>query len=136
MQAATMCFCATSLWRFSLAALESLKLRAAVLCSANNSALTVRSSTMSWRNSARSWVTNAAQASSKATLLVSMMMTVSFRFSETSRRKRMLLLLGFALDPDHFRQTQQFRADLQARLLGGSQVDLQLHVVLAVHERD
>src|SRR3989442_15504959 len=63
-----------------------------------------------------------------------MMMTISFRFSETSRRKRMLLLLGFALDLDDLRQAQEFRADLQAGLIGGGQVDFQLHVVLAVHE--
>src|SRR5262245_43258998 len=134
MQAARMCFCAASLCRISVAAFGSLKLNAAVLCSANNSALTARSSTMSRRNSARSLATNAAQASSRATLLVSMMMTISFRFRETSRRKGMLLLVGFALDLDHLRQAQQFRADLQAGLLGGVEVDLQLHVVLAVHE--
>jgi len=34
------------------------------------------------------------------------MMTISFRFSETSCRKRMLLLLGFALDLDDLRQAQ------------------------------
>src|SRR6266516_1996395 len=63
-----------------------------------------------------------------------MMMTISLRFSETSRRKVMLLLFDFVLDLDDLRQAQQFRADLQAGLLGGSQVDFQLHAVLAVHE--
>src|SRR2546430_10756216 len=79
-------------------------------------------------------MTNAAQASIRATLLISMMMTISFHLRETSRRKRMLLFPGRALVPDDFRQAQQFGTDLQPRLIGCVQVDFKLHPVSAVEK--
>src|SRR5437762_9862998 len=136
MAAATRCFAFLSLSRISVAAFGSLYFKAAVLCAPMKSALIVRSSTMSLRNSATSRMTKAAQASSKAALLVSMMMTISFCLRETSRRKRMLSFLVRMFDLNNLREAQQFRTDLQPRLLSGVQVDFKLQAVAIVEEID
>src|SRR5213082_909845 len=136
MQAATMCFWVLSLSRISVADFGSLKSRAAVLCEPIISALSVRSSTISLRNSPTSRMTNAAQASSKAAVLVSMMMAISFCLRETSRRKRMLSFLVRMFDLNNLSKAQQFRADLQPRLFSGVQIDFKLQAVSIVEEID
>src|SRR6266542_1535994 len=65
-----------------------------------------------------------------------MIMTTSFRLRETFRRKRMLPGLVDMLDLDDFREAQQFRTDFQLRLLGGLQIDFELHPVSVVEEKD
>src|SRR6266704_6973683 len=65
-----------------------------------------------------------------------MMMTINFRLRETSRRKLMLPLLLRMFGADDFRQAEQLRADLQPRLIGGVQVDFELHPVSVIEEID
>src|SRR5437762_9227871 len=65
-----------------------------------------------------------------------MMMTISFCLRETSRRKRMLSFLVRMFDLNNLREAQQFRTDLQPRLLSGVQIDFKLQAGSMVEEID
>src|SRR5712692_3400438 len=78
----------------------------------------------------------AAQASSSATLLVSMMTSVNLRRMERSRKARTSVLPRPLFVADDPRQNQQLRADLQPGARGRVQVDCKPHLVLREKEMD
>src|SRR5574337_101209 len=67
----------------------------------------------------------ATPVSKSATLVVSMVMRLSFFWIGISRKRRMLLSVRH-----DSRQPEQMRADLQVRLLSGLDVDLELNLIL------
>src|SRR5439155_11919378 len=102
--------------RVTLAEASSLNAIAAALLYATISACVMRSLLSNFRKETRSYIKNPAEDSSRARLLVSIAMSVSFRLIERSRR--------FICSPrrhiglDNLCQTEQPRADVQTCVFG------------------
>src|SRR5579875_1261808 len=128
---------AVSIWglarkaaRVSAAERESSKASAAVLLSAMIRASAERSRCKYSRNRMEFAITMPQPASSSAAELVSMMMTISFC---SMRRLRNVVMAGrqpaagllFLNGP---RNVEELRTDLQSRLSGRSEIDIEAHL--------
>src|SRR5438132_3871462 len=130
-----MCGSAPSAVRVSRAALWSLKASAAVLLAPMISARVRRWLVIARRNMISSYVPKAVPARSKATLLVSIMISVSLRLMETSRKVRRRMLIPVAISDD-CGQLEQLRTELQSRSLRDIHIDFKTYLVFFLLEMD
>src|ERR1017187_4324109 len=77
---------------------------------------------------------NPAQASKRATILVSMMANICLRWIETCWKRRILVLRPFRLAQHYVSYREKLRAQLQVCPLGRDEVDLQVNLVLFLGE--